>query len=295
MTLRRRVLDYSLAGLLLLLPFLILRSSFKDPEHLSRFDQAILRVSSPLQTAMSWVVEGVGGMWNSYVWLVDVEDENNELRRENEKLRRALAEARQNAADTKALERMVGLRDRTAADTLGARVVAAGTKRQFRSVRVRVDRGKGEVAPGMPVIDSNGLVGRIQRTYGKYSDVLLAIDPKSSVDVLLPRTGGRGVLKGLGKSHKLTIEYLEQDKPVEKGDLVVTSGLGKAFPEGIPVGTIAKAQAATSGLFQDVTVTPTVQFTKLRSVLIVLASPPPPDPSGKKERKSARARGVRPY
>ena len=37
---------------------------------------------------MSWVVEGVGGMWSRYVALVDVEDENRELRAENEQLRK---------------------------------------------------------------------------------------------------------------------------------------------------------------------------------------------------------------
>src|SRR5262249_9372977 len=60
MTLRRRAIDWSLAGLLLLLPALILRSSLKTGE-LSGFDKAVLRVSSPLEGAVTWVVEGVGG------------------------------------------------------------------------------------------------------------------------------------------------------------------------------------------------------------------------------------------
>ena len=47
MTLRRRVIDYGLAALLLIFSALLMRASFKEPERLNRFDQAILRVSRP--------------------------------------------------------------------------------------------------------------------------------------------------------------------------------------------------------------------------------------------------------
>ena len=89
MSLRRRVVDWSLAALLLILPALILRSSLKQPEETTKLDQAILRVSSPLQAGVSWIVDGIGSMWSRYIALIDVEDENRELRATNEKLRRA--------------------------------------------------------------------------------------------------------------------------------------------------------------------------------------------------------------
>ena len=74
---------------------------------------------------MSWVVEGIGGVWNGYVWLVDVEDENDELRRENARLRKKLSAALRSEMSTRALEDLLGLRKRTTADTMGARVVSA--------------------------------------------------------------------------------------------------------------------------------------------------------------------------
>ena len=117
--LKRRILDYSLAGALLLVPVLILQASLKEPEDLNSFDQAVLRVSSPLQAAVSWIVEGVGGVWNDYVWLVDVEEENEELRGVNRQLRHELAEAKRRAADTEILEDLLDLRRRTPADTIG--------------------------------------------------------------------------------------------------------------------------------------------------------------------------------
>jgi rod shape-determining protein MreC len=297
MTLRRRVLDYSLAGLLLLIPLILLHASFKKPENLNRFDEAVLRVSSPLQAVVSWAVEGIGGVVHRYVWLVDVDKENEELRAENERLRRLLAEAHRRALDNDVLEELVGLRARTTADTIGARIISASINPYFRVVRVRLDRGEEALSPGMPVITSAGLVGRVQHVYGRYSDVLLATDPQSAIDVRIPRTGGRGVLTGLGRddSYRCEIGYLERGKEVQIGDLVVTSGLGSAFPPGIVVGHVARIDTKEYGLFQEVEVEPIVDFSDLGYVLVLLAPPPPPDPGAGRRRVSSSAHGVRPY
>lgn len=295
MNLRRRVLDYTLAGILLLIPLVILNSSLKEPEDLNRFDHAVLRVTAPLQAAVSWIIEGVGGVWNGYVWLVDVEDENDDLRADNERLRRELAEARRGAADVEVLEELVGMRRRIAADTVGARVVAASMTGSFRVVRVTVDRGAAEVEPGMPVVNGAGLVGRVRRAYGDYSDVLLLTDPDSRVAVSIPRTGARGVLRGLADDHSYAceIDHLEGED-VQAGDPVVTSGLGGAFPPGLVVGVVTDVQRVEYGLFQRVTVRPAVDFSNPGPLLILVAPPPPPDPSGATPRKSPPALGARP-
>jgi rod shape-determining protein MreC len=298
---RRRMVDWSLAGLLLLLPALILRSSLKTGE-LSPFDEAVLRVSAPLESAVSWVVEGVGGVWSRYVALVGVERENRELRAENDKLREELARASRRAFDAEALEELVELKKRTPADTLAARVIAASTSPFFRVVRIRIDRGEHEVAPDMPVVTSAGLVGRIKHVYGAHADVVLLSDPDSAVDVVISSTGGRGVLKGLGRddSYACKIEWLERSGDpggkgaVHVGDKVVTSGLGGAFPAGITVGTVSAVRTNDYKMFQAVEVEPAVELSHLRAVMVLLAPPPPPDPHAGDLRKSEPAFGVRP-
>jgi rod shape-determining protein MreC len=296
MTLRRRIIDYGIAGALLLLPAVLLHTTLRDPAHLTPFDQAVLRISSPLQAGVSWIVEGAGGMWNRWVWLVDVEDENDELRAENERLRVELREAARRARDAEVLERLAGLRERSSAETVGARVIAAGVNPYFRVARVRVDRGGADVKPGMPVINDEGLVGRIQTAYGEYSDVLLATDPQSSIDVYVEETGSRGVLRGLGRDHSYAckIEYLERGKEVLVGHRVVTSGLGGAFPPGQLVGTISAVSTQEYGLLQEVEVEPAIDYSSLRAVLVVLAPPPPPDPTAGQAKRSEAAFGVRP-
>ena len=303
MTLRRRLVDWILAGLLIAIPTLVLRSSANSGSP-STLDKAVLRITAPLSAGVSWVVEGVGGLWSRYVGLVGVERENRELREENEKLRRELSTMSRRAFDVDALEQLAELKRKTPADTLGARVIGAPLSPFFRVLRIRIDRGQHEVDTGMPVISAAGLVGRIAKTYGEYADVMLVSDPGSSVDVLVPSTGGRGVLTGLGKtdSYGCQLQWLERPSgptapgtELKVGDAVVTSGLGAAFPAGITIGFVSKIDPHPSGMFQDVVVEPATELSRLRDVMVLLAPPPPPDPDAGKRKRSDPAFRIRPF
>lgn len=298
MTIKRRMLDWALAGMLIVLPALVLRASLSRGTP-SALDEALLRITAPLQAGVSWIVEGLGGMWGRYVALVDVEQENRELREENERLRKELAAMTRRAFDVEALEDLAVVKKRTPADTLGARVIGAPLSPQFRVLRLRIDRGDKDVQPGMPVIVGTGPVGRIDKVYGDYADVVLISDASSKIEVVLPRTGGRGLLIGNGRpdSYACKIEWLERNaKPEGKaavGDEVVTSGLGASFPPGLVVGKVSKING-DDGMFQSVEVEPAVDVSRVRAVMVLLAPPPPPDPDAKQKKRSEPAFGGRP-
>jgi rod shape-determining protein MreC len=297
-TLKRKIIDWSLSGLVIVVAVLVFRANLARGTP-SGLDAALLRITAPLQAGVSWLVEGVGGIWGRYVALVDIEDENRELRAENDKLRRELAAMSRRAFDVEALEDLAIVKRRTPADTLGARVIGAPMSPQFRVLRLRIDRGEREVQPGMPVITGTGPVGRINKVFGDYADVTLISDPSSSIEVVIPRTGGRGILTGLGRadSYACTIQWLERaSKPearVQVGDEIVTSGLGATFPPGLVVGTVA-AVDKDDGMFQRVDVDPAVDVSRVRAVEVLLAPPPPPDPDANHKRKSEPAFGGRP-
>src|SRR5262245_34560901 len=245
MTLRRRLLDWSLTGVLILLPALVLRASLSRGAP-SPLDQALLRITAPLETGVSWVIEGIGGVWSRYVALVDVEAENRELREDNERLRKELAEMSRRAYDVAALEELAVLKKHTPTDTIGARVIAAPLSPQFRVLRLRLDRGSRDVQRDMAVIAGTGPVGKIDKVTGDYADVMLVSDTRSKIEVVVKRTGARGWLIGLGRpdSYACTISALElapqSDLRAKVGDELVTSGVGSVFPPGLVVGAIDK-------------------------------------------------------
>ena len=298
MTLRRRLVDWSLAGLLIILPALVLRSSLSRGEP-SAIDEALLRITAPLEAGVSWIVEGLGGAWSRYIALIDVEDENRELRADNERLRKDLASMSRRAYDVEALEDLAVVKRRTPADSVGARVIGAALTPQFRVLRLRIDRGKADIQPDMPVIAGAGPVGKIDKVYGDYADVILVSDPGSRIDVVIKDTGARGLLVGLGRpdGYACKIDWLERQTregiKVKVGDEVVTSGLGASFPPGLVVGKVSKI-SGDDGMFQSVEVSPIVDVSKVRAVMVLLAPPPPQDPDAKVKHKSEPAFGGRP-
>jgi rod shape-determining protein MreC len=277
MTFTRRARELVIVAILLALPVLFLRASLRAPEKLSSVDRAVMRVSAPMQGALVSAALGVTSAWRRYVALWGVSDENRRLREENARLRSELARLQHESDHGRELEALLKLKKSAVGETMGARVIAAQTSAFFKVIRLRLDRGELEVKPGMAVLASAGVVGRVERVFGPYCDVVLASDPKSAIDVVVPRTGGRGVARGKASdsNYRARLDYLLRNDDVKVGDEVVTSGLG-GFPRNLPVGKIVAVQKRDFGLYQDAEIDPAVEFSKLSEVLIVVAPELPP-------------------
>jgi rod shape-determining protein MreC len=284
-----------LAVALLVLLALMLRASVRAPERLGPVDRLLVRITAPMQSVAVRLLSHVSQSWTHYVSLVGVQRDNERLQAENAQLRMQLLAATQLAGRAERLQKLLDLRSQVLSDTTAAQVIGLEVSRQFRVMRLRLDRGGAEIKPGMPVLSAGGIVGRILRVVGPYSDVQLSTDPRSSVDVLLPRTGSRGVLKGVtnDSNYVSRIEYLVQKDEVQVGDEVVTSGLGGIFPPDMAVGRVVRLRKSAASMYQEVEVAPVVDFGKLREVMIVLSPPPPADPdAGKRPPEALRGIGV---
>jgi rod shape-determining protein MreC len=283
MVLPRKFRDIVLCLALLGVPVLFLQAGLKSEAELNPIDRLLLRISAPVQTGITAVFSGIHQGWRRYVYLIDVEQENEELRRENRKLKTKLRESKRNLGQMDHLEKLLGFRARRAVETVGVRVIGRDASPFVRVLRVQVDRGADTLRPGLPVVTAEGVVGRVRRVYGSYSDVLLAVDPKAAIDIVIQRTGGRGVLRGIDGTNRYAcrIDYLLRQEEVKVGDLVVTSGVAGLFPRDLPVGRISKITRRTYGLYQQVEVTPAVDFSSLREMLVILAPPPPSMPETK--------------
>ncbi len=280
-----------IVGALLAVPALVLRANSKAPADLNWLDRLVLRASAPVQNGLTRGAQSVGEAWRRYVYLVDVEAENRRLADENARLRAELDRARLGTRRVDELSQLLGLRKDVPSETLAARVVGVDTSPYFRVVRVRLDRGDGEVKQGMPVLVPGGVVGTVRRVFGPYCDVLLAIDPESSIDVTLPRTGGQGLARGVAGDHKYRAKFLRSDE-VREGDEVVTSGNDGVFPRDLRVGTVVRVSTPAAGLWREAEIAPSVDFSRLTDVVVVLAPPPPRDPDGEGPRKPSPHRGL---
>jgi rod shape-determining protein MreC len=287
-----RIRDIVTCAVLLAMPLLFLRANVREPSRAGPFDRAILLLSAPIQRVATQFAEGARSIWTDYVFLIHLRGENERLRRENVVLRAEAQQARRAAERGARYEKLLGLRAETPSETLAARVIARETSPFFRVVRVRLDRGGKDVQPGMVVIAAEGVVGRIERVYGEYSDVLLAVDPKSAIDVRVIPAGARGIARGLGSDgFGCKLEEVLLEETVKPGDRVVTSGEAGAFPRDLDVGRVTRVTRPPVGMYQQVEIRPAVDFARLDEVLVVLAPPPAPDLDADSRRREP-ARGL---
>ncbi|MBW2002454.1 MAG: rod shape-determining protein MreC, partial [Deltaproteobacteria bacterium] len=93
----------------------------------------------------------------------------------------------------------------------------------------------------------------------------------SAVDGLVQRSRCRGMLKGRGLS-QCSFDYVIKACDIKIDDTIVTSGLGRAFPKGLYLGTVKQIDDSPDKLFKDVMVVSAVDFSKLEEVLVILRS-----------------------
>jgi rod shape-determining protein MreC len=67
----------------------------------------------------------------------------------------------------------------------------------------------------------------------------------------------------------VTLEMVNPSITLQQGDLILTSGLGGAYPSDILIGQVLSAENEANALFKGATVQPVVDFTNLRAVLII--------------------------
>ena len=233
---------------------------------------ALYQAVAASQNATYQVIGGIGDLFDDYFHLVEVNRENQALRLELARLEeeriRLLGVMQENAR----LRAMVGFAEANPQLQLRpARVIAKNISPYFRVLRLRLDAGEGIARPNMPVVAPSGLVGQVISVAGDYCDVLLTVDTDSRIDILVQRNRARGVLEGDGSDdeYRARVSYLLEDDDVAVGDVLVTSGYGGRFPREIVIGRIVEVESQSSGMFQEVLVRPTVDFSRLDEVYLV--------------------------
>jgi rod shape-determining protein MreC len=271
----KRYRDAAIVVLLLALPFFVLKANMKSPESQSPLDRAILRISSPVEAAAATIARGLGGVWNDYVYLVDVKKEDERLSYANARLRERVRSLEQAEIENRELRRLLQLKDSMPEATVSARVIGKDFTEFFRVTRVVLDKGARDVRPHMPVVAPDGVVGATLHVAGDTVDVQLAVDAAFGVDVEDERTHARGFVRGTGDPARYAckVEMVDSRDEVEIGDLLVTSGKGHWFPPHIPVARVTKVVKRELGRDQDVDAVPTVDFSRLDAVLVLVTSP----------------------
>ncbi|BAJ00275.1 rod shape-determining protein MreC [Shewanella violacea] len=131
---------------------------------------------------------------------------------------------------------------------------------------------------GQPVVDALGVVGQIVQVSELTSRVLLISDVTHGIPVRITRNDVRLVVTGTGVLDELELKFVSKSTDIRVGDLLVSSGLGKRFPEGYPVARVMSVIKDDGQSYATVTAQPLAALDRIRYLLLIW-----PDKSERKE------------
>lgn len=259
-----------LGSVLLLVALLLYSVGLRQRDETNFLESLVLRVTGPVQASLDSVIVSAADIWGHYLYLLDTAETNRKLSDENRALRAVLMQSDEIRLENKRLRRLLDFKEAQEIATLPARVIAEDASSWFRTVMI--DKGSEQgVIEGMPVVVAEGVVGRVVRSSPRFARVLLITDASSAVASLLQNNRARGICRGRGE--QLVFDFVLRQEEVGVGDRVVTSGMGGVFPKGLVVGLVKSVDRQEFGLFQTIEVSPSVDFSHLEEVLILLRSP----------------------
>jgi rod shape-determining protein MreC len=250
-----------------LLIFSLLSLSLKKSTALRRVEGLVVSFTAPGLEALSAVGHSLKSIWSGYVHLVGVQKENERLRRRLDEAVQREARYQEALLAINRLETLLDFKRQLALPVTGARVVAYDPSLWSRAAIIDQGRAQG-VEAGQAVVAPTGIIGRIVEAYPRYAKVMLIVDRMSGADAMIQRTRVRGILEGKG-GNRCSLEYVPKNADVQEGDLVLASGLGGIYPQGLVFGKVTKADKKAQGVFQQVEVNPTVDLSSLEEVLVV--------------------------
>ncbi len=249
------------------LSILLLVVDHRD-NHLDTLRKAIGATVYPLRV----MVDAPVSAWR---WISETTTSRSDLQSDNDRLNieRLLTRARlqQFAALEAENSRLLAMLDATKRVRNQVRVakIMSVSSDPFRHVLV-IDKGSRDgVYDGQAMIDDRGVVGQIVETGLLSSQGILISDPDHALHVELNRNGLRTVALGTGKYELLNLPFLTNNADIEVDDLLVTSGLGGAFPAGYPVAIVTLVIRNPQEPFAEVTARPIAALNQVRELMLI--------------------------
>jgi rod shape-determining protein MreC len=216
---------------------------------------------------------GMIGLWQNYIDLRHIREQNQDLQKTIDRLRLEQASLLEDARQGERLQALLDFQQKYIYKTLAAQAI--GSSGNDSSRVFYIDKGwKDGVVPDMAVITPDGIVGKVRESGDHTAQVLAINDPTSGAGVILETTRIRGILRGDAAGRPQIIGILA-DQRIQPGEKVLTAGGDLIFPRGLPVGEVVRVvQDPDRDSFIDVMVKPAAHLDRLDEVLVILSTEP---------------------
>jgi rod shape-determining protein MreC len=251
---------------------------------LRTLQKGVIEVLSPIQDLASGAIKPVRDLVNWVGDSFDAKDENEQLKRDLLDARVRLARLSTAEAENEQLRKLARF-DKSDAfpagyEPVGARVIARSPSAWYATVTIDKGRSDG-VRVNQPVINGDGLVGRVTTTTRDAAQVTLITDPSSGVAAIVPGPRILGIVRaragGEATAEDLYLDFIRQRGELRPRSQVVTAGevtdpdeVPSVFPSGIPIGEITKVDPEERDLYQRVHMRPYADMRALQLVQVLV-------------------------
>jgi rod shape-determining protein MreC len=255
-------------GLLALNVALMTYDARDDSTKQRKIRTVVQSIAYPIQRGASTVGNLFGGLFGGIGELRRASVENQKLRAQVEQMQTELRDTRQKAAQTDRLEKLLNLTQQSSYQTVTAQVIARDPSVWFDSLSIDKGRWAG-VEINMPVVTSDGIVGRVVSTGPLNSQVMLVTDEKSGAGAIVGQLGtsnAMGSIKGMGENGLLDMRYVSSLEKVQMGDTVYTTGQDGVYPAGLTVGQVVEIHPGSP---QTIHIRPSAGLDRLKEVTVL--------------------------
>jgi len=211
---------------------------------------------------------GAGDLWQNYMNLRNVQQQNLDLQATIDRLRLEQASMLEDAKQGQRLQQMLGFQQNYLYSSLPAQIIGSSGSDLSRIFWINKGSDNG-LKPDMAVVTADGIVGKVRDVFQHMAQVLVINDQSSGAGVILASTRTRGILRG-NAAGQLEVVGIMNDARIQPGEKVLTAGGDLIFPRGLAVGVVSKVLPDPD---RDscilVMITPAAHLDRLDEVLVV--------------------------
>lgn len=226
-----------------------------------RLRATVTDIAAPIIDLVSRPVAAARGLLGEISDLASLREENQKLHARVAALQRSSLTAERVTAENESLRALLNFVPGKPIHFVAARAIADSGNAFVRSVLLNAGKNQG-VKKGDPVINGEGVVGRVAKIGKHTARVLLITDWNSRIPVLVESSREKAILAG-DNTNRPRLIYLPEAAAIAPGDRIVTSGHGGVFPPGLPVGTVGSLDEG------GIRIEPFVTWNRLELVRIV--------------------------
>lgn len=244
-------------------------------ENISFVENGIGVALNPVQKVAYTVTGNIHDFWDFATSFSKVKAENENLKRRNNDLEKMEKEYKDLKSENERLQDMLNFKTERNEEYIGAHIVDKANGLEIYAI----DKGKKDgIKPGMVVVTSSGLFGKVAEVGSNWSKVYSLLNENISVAAMIDRTKETtGIVRGArdGNNVLAKVYNLPIDSEVKEGDdVMITSGEGQIYPKGLKIGKVLSVEEDRGKVMKIATIEPSVNFSKLEEIFIIVPKDP---------------------